>query len=383
MFLAVIATARALRQLGFWNEARPEPDLIDLVDLVALGTVADVVPLKGLNRAYVAKGLLAMRRRSRPGLVALMDVARLEGPPKPWHLGFLLGPRINAGGRIGDAALGARLLATADDIEARRIAAELDRLNGERQAIELATVAEAEAEALAASGLGEGPPVTVVAGERWHPGVMGLVAARLKEKLGRPAIAIAWGANGQGTGSGRSISGVDLGRAVRAAVEAGILAKGGGHAMAAGLTIAREKLGALRAFLEEQLASEVAAARARDALLIDGAITAGGADAELIAAMERGGPYGAGNPEPVFALPSHVVAHAEPFGAEHVRARLRAQDGRMIDAVAFRVANQPVGQMILQARGTSLHVAGTLSLDRWQARERVQLRIQDVAEPGR
>lgn len=197
VFMATIATSRVLRQHGFWTAARPEPDLIDLVDLVALGTVADVVPLKGLNRAYVAKGLLAMRRRTRPGLVALMDVARLEGPPKPWHLGFLLGPRINAGGRIGDAALGARLLATADDVEARRIAAELDRLNGERQAIELATVAEAEAEALAASGLGEGPPVAVVAGERWHPGVMGLVASRLKEKLGRPAIAIAWGRAGR------------------------------------------------------------------------------------------------------------------------------------------------------------------------------------------
>ncbi|BBF93251.1 single-stranded-DNA-specific exonuclease RecJ [Blastochloris tepida] len=383
VFLTVIATARVLRQSGFWSAARPEPDLIGLVDLVALGTVADVVPLKGLNRAYVAKGLLAMRRRSRPGLVALMDVARLEGPPKPWHLGFLLGPRINAGGRIGDAGLGARLLATADDIEARRIAAELDRLNAERQAIEQATVAEAEAEALAAMGLKEGPPVAVVAAERWHPGVMGLVAARLKEKLGRPAIAIAWGANGQGTGSGRSISGVDLGKAVRAAVEAGIAVKGGGHAMAAGLTIAREQLGALRAFLEERLAGEVAAARARDALLIDGALTAGGAGPELVASIERGGPFGAGNPEPVFALPAHTVAHAETFGADHLRARLRAPDGATVDAVAFRVANEPVGRLLLAARGQSLHVAGTLSLDRWQARERVQLKILDAAEPVR
>ena len=242
-FLTVVAVARALRQRGFWNPTRPEPELLALLDLVALGTVADVVPLRGLNRAFVAKGLLAMRQRIRPGLVALMDAARLEEPPRPWHLGFLLAPRINAGGRIGNAALGARLLATDDPVEAMRIAAELERLNAERQAIEAATVAEAEASALAMDAAG---PAMVVAGEGWHAGVMGLVASRLKEKLNRPAIAIAWGPNGEGTGSGRSIAGVDLGRAVRDAVAAGILRKGGGHAMAAGLTVARDRLEALR-----------------------------------------------------------------------------------------------------------------------------------------
>src|SRR5471030_1894768 len=218
--------------------------------MVALGTVADVVPLKGLNRAFVAKGLLALRRRDNVGLTALMDVARLSGPPEPFHLGFLLGPRINAGGRIGRADLGVRLLMEEDPIEAGRIAAELDRLNRERQSIEQATLAEAAAEALAAMGLDEKGAVVVTAAEGWHPGVVGLVAARLKERYGRPAFAIAIEPGGIGTGSGRSIAGVDLGRAVRQAVRDGLLIKGGGHAMAAGVTLPKGGLATFRAFLE-------------------------------------------------------------------------------------------------------------------------------------
>ena len=226
MFLTVVAINRELRRRGFWTAARPEPDLIDSLDLVALGTVADVVPLKGLNRAFVAKGLIAMRRRERVGLTALIDVARLTGPPEPWHLGFMLGPRINAGGRIGRADLGARLLLCDDPTEAAALAAELDRLNRERQAIELAAVAEAEAEAMAALGIEEKGAVVVTASPRWHPGVVGLVAARLKERFGRPAFAIALGPGDIGTGSGRSIPGVDLGRAVRHAVARGAADEG-------------------------------------------------------------------------------------------------------------------------------------------------------------
>ena len=250
VFMTIVALNRMLRRRGFWSAARPEPDLLALLDLVALGTVADVVPLKGLNRAFVAKGLLAMRRRENAGLTALMDVARLNGPPEPWHLGFLLGPRINAGGRIGRATLGVELLLQDDPVECTRLAEELDRLNRERQAIELATLAQADAEAQAALGAEEKAAVIVTAAEGWHPGVVGLVAARLKEKYGRPALAIALEPGGTGTGSGRSIAGVDLGNAVRRALREGLLLKGGGHAMAAGVTVKKEMLGSLRAYLE-------------------------------------------------------------------------------------------------------------------------------------
>ena len=384
VFLTVVAVNRELRRRGFWHVLRPEPDLLDLVDLVALGTVADVVPLKGLNRAFVAKGLIAMRTRNHVGLTALMDAARLNGPPEGWHLGFLLGPRINAGGRIGRADLGVRLLLEADPIEAAAMAAELDRLNRERQLIEQQTVAEAEAEAMAALGLEEKGAVVVTAGHGWHPGVVGLVAARLKEHYGRPAFAIALEPGGIGTGSGRSIPGVDLGAAVRHAVAAGLLIKGGGHAMAAGVTLAPDKLAPFRAYLEETLSDSVAAARRDDALLIDGALSAGGANLALHSDIARAGPFGAGHAEPVFALPSHTIAYAEEVGQAHVRARLRAGDGAMINAIAFRAAGKPLGKALLENRGRNVHAAGTLVVDRYQGEERPQFRLMDVAttEPG-
>ncbi len=378
-FLVVVAANRALRVRGFWSEARPEPDLLGLLDLVALGTVADVARLEGLNRAFVAKGLLAMRRRERLGLTALMDVARLTGPPEPWHLGFLLGPRINAGGRIGRADLGVRLLLCEDPAEAAAIAADLDRLNRERQAIEQATLAAAEAEAMAALGIEERGAVVVTAAAGWHPGVVGLVAARLKERFGRPAFAIALEPGGTGTGSGRSIQGADLGRAVRRAVAEKLLLKGGGHAMAAGVTLLHDRLAAFRAFLEAELGAAVEAARRDNALRIDGAVTAGAAGPELFAMIARAGPFGPGNPEPVFALPSHVVAYAEEVGQAHVRARLRAGDGKMLPAIAFRAAGRPLGHALLKSRGRAVHAVGTLALDRWQGEERVQLRLLDLA----
>jgi single-stranded-DNA-specific exonuclease len=379
VFLAVVAVNRELRRRGFWSAARPEPDLMELLDLVALGTIADVVALKGLNRAFVAKGLIAMRRRERVGLTALMDVSRLTGPPEPWHLGFLLGPRINAGGRIGRADLGAQLLLCADSTAAAALAAQLDRLNRERQVIELAAVAEAEAEAMAALGIEEKGAVLVTASPRWHPGVVGLVAARLKERFGRPAFAIALGPGEVGTGSGRSIAGVDIGRAVRHAVAEGLLLKGGGHAMAAGVTLKTGALGAFRAFLENRLGVDVETARRDDALLVDGALTARGVTAELLATLAAAGPFGAGNPEPVIVLPAHTIAHAEEVGQAHVRARLQSGDGATLNAIAFRAAGKKLGAALLKNRGRAVHVAGTLAVDRWQGNERVQLRTIDVA----
>ena len=379
VFLTLVALTRELRRRDLWTGARPEPDLLSLLHLVALGTVADVVPLKGLNRAFVAKGLIALRRREHIGATALMDAARLSGPPEPWHLGFLLGPRINAGGRIGRADLGVRLLLEEDASEAARIAAELDRLNRERQQIEQATLAEAEAEAMAALGLEEKGAVVVTAGQGWHPGVVGLVAARLKERYGRPAFAIALEPGGTGTGSGRSIAGVDLGRAVRAAVREGLLVKGGGHAMAAGVTLRKDALGAFRAFLEETLAASVELARRDSALAIDGAVSAGGVNLELADMLSRAGPYGAGNPEPVLALPAHTLAYADPVGESHIRLRFKSGDGKFVNAIAFRAVGVPLGKALLDNRGRQMHVAGYLAIDRWQGEARVQMRIADVA----
>ncbi len=272
-FLTLVAVNRSLRARG-WFATRKEPELLQWLDLVALGTVCDVVPLVGLNRAFVSKGLLAMARRGNRGLAALADAARLGGPAAPYHLGFLLGPRINAGGRIGDAALGARLLASDDPVECEQLAAELDRLNRERQALETVMLEEAIAEASAEIGDGEGPSVLLTASERWHAGVVGLIASRLKDRFHRPAIAIAFQPNGIGSGSGRSVAGVDLGHAIRRAVERGILVKGGGHAMAAGLTIEKPRLGELRAYLEESLRRAVSTSEEADGLAVDAALTA-------------------------------------------------------------------------------------------------------------
>lgn len=378
VFLTLVAVQRALRRRGFFA-ARAEPDLLEGVDLVALATIADVAPLVGLNRAFVAKGLALMAARRRPGLAALFDAARLDGPPTPYHLGFLIGPRINAGGRIGDAALGARLLSLEEPERAAEIAGELDRLNRERQAVESATLDEAEILALAQEGAGgaaEG--VVVVAGEGWHPGVVGLVASRLKERLGRPAVAIAL-SEGTGVGSGRSIPGVDLGAAVRAAHETGLLIKGGGHAMAAGLTVSVDRIDALREFLDARLCAEIAVRRAARALLIDAAATADGASVELVKSLERAGPFGAGNPEPVFAFPAHRLTRLAEVGNGHLRFCALAGDGARLDGIAFRAAAQPLGAAMARAQGSPVHLAGALTLDRWGGRESVKLRLIDLA----
>ena len=378
-FLTAVALLRELRRRGY---AGALPDLLAFLDLVALGTVCDMVPLAGTNRALVVKGIVALRRTDRIGLRALVHASRLKSPPDCGHLGFLLGPRINAGGRIGEATLGARLLTATDPVEAERIAQQLDRLNSERQAIEMAAVTEAISEADAEIGEGEGPPVLVAGRDGWHPGVVGLVAARLRERFGRPAFAIAWNGGNIGSGSGRSIPGVDIGAAVRAAVEAKILVKGGGHAMAAGITVARERLVDLRGFLEERLGPPVRAAEDESCIEIDAAITESGATVALVEDLDRGGPYGNGNPAPVVVLPAHRVTFADRAGKGHVRLTLTSGGGGNLKAIAFRAAETPLGRALLAARGKPLHVAGSLSLDHYGGSARPQLRVIDAAEAG-
>jgi single-stranded-DNA-specific exonuclease len=352
------------------------------LDLVALATVADVVPLNGLNRAFVRQGLAVMRSRRRVGLAALLDVAGLAGAPECWHLGYLVGPRINAGGRIGDAALGSKLLLTEDTHQAGQLAAELDRLNRERQAIEVAAVADAEAQAFMALDRTPDLPVVITASAEWHPGIVGLIAARTKERYRRPAFAFTLNPDGTATGSGRSVPGVDLGSVVRGAVETGLAIKGGGHTMAAGVTIQATDLERFLAFATERLSDPVGNVRASDHFPVDATLTAGGAQPGIVSALERAGPFGSGQPEPVFVFPHHRIIEAREVGSGgHVRVKLKAGDGSFIGGIAFRAAGQPLGIALSNAIGNSLHVAGTLSVDRWGGGEKVEVRIMDAAKP--
>ncbi|EFG38193.1 single-stranded-DNA-specific exonuclease RecJ [Brucella sp. NVSL 07-0026] len=377
VFLALVQVAKILRARG----KGPGPDLLSMLDLVALATVCDVVPLKGVNRAFVVKGLLVARGQSNVGLAALARVARIGEPLNVFHLGYLIGPRINAGGRIGDAGLGARLLTLDDPAMADRIAMELDRLNQERQAMEAEMLMEAEAEASLEISGGAGASVIVTASDRWHPGIVGLLASRLKEKARRPAFAIAFNANGVGSGSGRSISGLDLGKLVRGAVEKGLLVKGGGHAMAAGITIERGNLGALRAYLEEEAADIVSRLRENQSLSIDGALAASGATVALYEALQKAGPYGSAHPQPLLALPHHVLADVRGVGRDHVRVTLRGADGKRVNAIAFRAAEGDLGRFLFNNIGCSVHVAGNLSLNHWNGSVSPQIQILDAALP--
>ncbi|ENT05786.1 single-stranded-DNA-specific exonuclease RecJ [Brucella sp. 63/311] len=377
VFLALVQVAKILRARG----KGPGPDLLSMLDLVALATVCDVVPLKGVNRAFVVKGLLVARGQSNVGLAALARVARIGEPLNAFHLGYLIGPRINAGGRIGDAGLGARLLTLDDPAMADPIAMELDRLNQERQAMEAEMLMEAEAEASLEISGGAGASVIVTASDRWHPGIVGLLASRLKEKARRPAFAIAFNANGVGSGSGRSISGLDLGKLVRGAVEKGLLVKGGGHAMAAGITIERGNLGALRAYLEEEAADIVSRLRENQSLSIDGALAASGATVALYEALQKAGPYGSAHPQPLLALPHHVLADVRGVGRDHVRVTLRGADGKRVNAIAFRAAEGDLGRFLFNNIGCSVHVAGNLSLNHWNGSVSPQIQILDAALP--
>jgi single-stranded-DNA-specific exonuclease len=376
-FMVLVATNRLLRGRG--NVGLP--DLMGLLDLVALATVCDVVPLTRLNRGFVIRGLEIARQARNRGIAALALAARITGPLNPYHLGYLIGPRINAGGRIGNAALGAQLLSLDDEHESLVIAAQLNELNTERQRIELAAVEEAVRAAEVEIGTGEGPPVLLLASANWHAGIVGLVAARLRERFERPAFAIAIAPDGTGTGSGRSMPGVDLGTAVIAAVDSGLLIKGGGHAMAAGVTIAPGRLGAFRAHLSQALGATVARARAATALPIDAALTARGATVDFVREIERAGPFGAGNPQPLFAFPAHRAKFAEVVGSGgHVRFTLTSEDGARVKAIAFRAASTVLGQALLAGGNDApLHIAGTLGIDHWQGRETVQLRLVDAA----
>lgn len=375
-FLLAAALVRTLRGRGFFAD-RAEPRLMDLLDIVALGTVADVAKLHGLNRAFVAQGLKVMAAGRNTGLNALLGVSRLKRAPICSDLGFALGPRINAGGRVGRSDLGVRLLTTEDPAEAQDIAEELDRLNEERRAIEAGV--QEEAEALAA---GKGNhAVAVVAGRGWHPGVIGIVAGRLKEKLGKPAIVIALDNTGVGKGSGRSVAGVNLGAAVLAAKVDGLLVAGGGHAMAAGLTIAADRVDAFTDFIHARLESDCARAAGDRVLLLDAVIATGGVTPALVDALEAGGPYGMGWPAPRIAAGPMRVVKADIVGSGgHVRAVMAGDDGRSLKTVAFRSADTPLGQALLGAsRERRLWAAGRAKIDDWGARLQAELHLDDAA----
>lgn len=376
-FLLAVATVRTLRQRGHF-ETRREPDLFALLDLVALGTVADVAALHGLNRALVAQGLKIMAKRENIGMAALIDASRLNRAPTCSDLGFALGPRINAGGRVGESTLGVRLLTTTDPEEAREIASQLSHLNEERRAIEQAVQEAAEMQIEHQHNRS----VLVLAGQGWHPGVIGIVAGRIKEKTGKPTLVIALDADdaGNGKGSGRSITGVDLGAAIIAAREAGLLVAGGGHAMAAGLTIGPDKLEALSEWLDSHLAKDVSHASSNQAMLLDLALSPGGLTPSLVETLESAGPYGMGWPGPRVAVGPVRVVKADIVGADHVRLIVGGQDGGRFKAMAFRAAESEMGQALLHAsQGRRLWLAGRAKIDDWGSRPQAELHVDDAA----
>ena len=383
VFLFLVATARTLRETNWYGNGVSAPDLMQWLDLVALATVCDVVPLTGLNRALVHRGLEVMRMRHNAGLRALCDTVGLTAAPTTYHLGFVLGPRLNAGGRIGRADLAMQLLTSDDEPAALEIAATLHRLNAERRAMQDAL--EHEALAQADARLEDAPDASIAFahGAGWHKGVVGLVASHLVEHFRRPALAVAWEDDGTGAGSARSIAGVDIGAAIRAAVEAGHLERGGGHEMAAGFSLAQNKADAFFEFLQNTLQTSVKTAREQDSLKIDGALMAASATPDFLALLEKAGPFGAGNPQPRFAFPAHRCGFAKIVGEKHVRCTLGASDGSRLDAVAFNSATTKVGEILLNSDGMPIHVAGRLRRSEWGGRQKIELHIEDAADPRR
>jgi single-stranded-DNA-specific exonuclease len=381
VFLFLVATTRALRREGFYRD-HAEPDLLGLLDLVALATVCDVVPLKDVNRAFVAKGLKVLRLRHNAGLRALADVARIDAAPNPYALGFILGPRINAGGRVGASGLGAKLLATDDDIEARAIAERLELMNAERKAIEERMLEDAFARAEVMLAASSSSPLLFLAAEGWHKGLLGLIASRVAERFHRPAFIAALEPDDTATGSARSIASVDLGTVIRDAVHHGLLVKGGGHSMAAGFKLERRKQEALVTFLHDRLAAPVLNAATLRRLFVDGALSARGASLELMDLIDRAGPYGPGHPEPRFVFPAHRLSRVRAIKDAHVRCTLQAADGGRVEACAFRIAGTELEELLLRSEGQALHVAGHLRRASWQGRENVELLIEDAASPG-
>jgi single-stranded-DNA-specific exonuclease len=372
-FLLAVAVNRVLREAG-WYTARREPDLRQWLDLVALGTVCDVVPLTGVNRALATQGLKVMAGRNNRGLAALADVAGVTEPPDAYHAGFILGPRVNAGGRVGEAGVGATLLSTDDPVEAESLARRLDAHNRERRDIE-AVCLEAAIAQVEAEGAADG--IVYASSEGWHPGVIGIVAGRLRERYNRPACVVAM-EDGVGKGSGRSVRGVDLGAAVVAARQSGLLVNGGGHAMAAGFTVAAESEPAFRAFLAERIAT-AAPDGLTPTLRIDAALQPTGATMALANMLERLAPFGAGNARPRFALSAARVVRADVVGENHLRCILTGEGGGRLPAIAFRCVGEPLGHALQRTAAPPLHLAGRLSINRWQGRETVQFQIEDAA----
>ncbi len=379
VFMVMVAVVRELRARRYYTDSNSAPDLLEWLDLVSLSTICDVVPLKGLNRAFVIKGLQIMKLRRNIGLRLLADTAGLKSAPTPYHLGFVLGPRINAGGRIGDAKLGATLLSMNDEIEAERIAKLLDKLNKERKDMENLTLEEAISQA--EYSIDENPEISILitGAENWHKGLVGLVASRLTDKFRIPSLVMSWAENGEGTGSARSIGGVDLGAVVREAVTLGLLIKGGGHAMAAGLTVHKDKFDELKNFLQEQLSQGVSDAKEKASLQIDGSLTPKSVSVELMDMIEKAGPFGQDNPTPRFAFPAHRVSYAKIIGENHIKCALLASDGSKIDAIAFRAVGSPIGEILLDRSQRTLHIAGKLTRNDWGGREKIELVIDDVA----
>ncbi len=369
VFLTLVQAGRVLRKMG-----RPEPDLMAMLDLVALATVADVAPLVGVNRAFVRSGLSVMARRQRPGLVALSDVARLDGPPNAFHLGFLLGPRINAGGRVGRADLGALCLSCHDGAAAARLAAELDDLNRDRRAIETAVRQEALAQVEARGDTA----LSWAAGAGWHPGVVGIVAARVKEATDLPSVVIGV-ADGIGKGSARSVSGVDLGRAIQRLAQEGLLLKGGGHEMAAGLTVEEARIEPAMARLAELLARDLSNRSGTRDLRISGLLEGAGATPQMFRRLEDAGPFGQAAPAPRFAFADQLIDSASTMGDSHLRLNFRSPGSPPVEAVAWGAMNGPLGPGLIGAKGRRFHLAGKLELSTWGGRERLRLRLDDAA----
>ncbi|WP_341760299.1 single-stranded-DNA-specific exonuclease RecJ [Candidatus Endowatersipora endosymbiont of Watersipora subatra] len=374
VFLVLVSLNRVFRKKG-----NTIPDLRNWLDIVALGTVCDLVPLKGLNRPYVLRGLDVIRRQRSVGLTTLSRVSHQDGPAMPSHLAFLLGPRINAGGRIGNASLGARLLTTQDWTEAEEIAVQLDQLNTERQAIESVMLEEAINQAESQIGLDSGRSVLVTESDHWHAGVVGLIASRLKDRYRRPVFAIAFDDTERGQGSARSVVGIDIGHLVRMAVEERILEKGGGHAMAAGISIKKDRMSHFRSFMEEALS------RSRkmiiNTLKIDSLLTARSATKDLFDDLQKAGPYGSGHSQPIFVFPRHIIRHVSSVGKNHnhIRFRIESADGATLDGIGFGITDSPLGQALLEGRNPNMHLAGTLEYSFYHGRHQMKMRLIDAA----
>jgi single-stranded-DNA-specific exonuclease len=381
VYLFLVAATRTLRNDAWYDGDTPTPDLMQLLDMVALATVCDVVPLTGLNRAFVCRGLEVLHQRQNLGLRVLSDTAGLTSAPTSYHLGYVLGPRLNAGGRIGRSDLATCLLSGEDEPRAIEIASILEQLNTERRLMQDALQEEALSQADQTFQSHPEAVLAIAQGEDWHKGLIGLVAARLTERFSKPSLSISWDKNGTGSGSARSIQGADIGAAIRSAVEAGLLEKGGGHAMAAGFTVASDNADAFFSHVEKMLHPQVLQANAEANLKIDGALMASSTTLGLMSQLEKAGPYGAGNPQPRFAFAAHRCKFAKIVGDRHVRCSLTSSDGSRIDAIAFNSAETSVGKILLESKGLPLHVVGRLRRSNWGGREKMELHIEDIADP--